>query len=105
MTLEQIIETLKKRSKVKTSQLAAEFGVNNQKMAYFLRMAQKRKLVHVADWEYNPKGKPLARWDYGAGETERRFSHSPIKDAYTLHPRIDPMIWVTAGRKAPEMRN
>ena len=105
MTLEQLIEALKKRPKVKTSQLAAEFGVNNQKMAYFLRMAQKRKLAHVADWEYNPKGKPLARWAYGAGEPERRFSHTPIKEAYTLRPRIDPMIWATAGRKASEARN
>ena len=105
MTLEQVIEVLKKNPNIKTSEIAAEFGVDNHKIACLLRMAQKRKLAHVAEWEYNPKGKPLARWAYGAGEPEKRFSHSPIKNAYTLRPRIDPMIWATAGRKAPEMRN
>ena len=106
MTLEQMIEALKKSPKIKTSQLAAAFGVDNHKVACLLRMAQKRKLAHVAEWEYNPKGKPLARWSYGEAENAgRSFAacSTRIKQGnYTLRPRVDPMIWVTAGRQKPE---
>jgi predicted ArsR family transcriptional regulator len=103
MTLEQVIEVLKKNPNIKTSQLAAKFGVTNNKMASILRSAQKENLAHISEWEYNPKGKPLARWTYGAGEPARRFSNDSTEDAYTLRPRIDPMIWATVGRKAPEI--
>jgi len=103
-SLEQVVNLLKKRSPVKASVLAAELGMMTNSVASALRYAQRAGLAHIAEWEPNPRGKPLAVWAYGEGETAQRFSNNPSGGAYTLRPRVDPMIWITAGRQAPVVK-
>jgi hypothetical protein len=104
VSLEQVTAALRDREPVKTAQLAAELGATANSVAGALRHAQRVGLAHVAEWEPNPSGKPLALWAYGEGKPARRFDNNPVGGSYTLRPRVDPMIWMTAGRPVPGMK-
>lgn len=106
ITLEQVVSALRKHSDapVKAAQLAAGLGLTTKSVASALRHAQRAGLAHVAEWEPNPRGKPLALWAYGGGDPARRFSNNPNDRVYTLRPWVDPMIWITAGRRVPAMK-
>jgi len=103
-THEQVIDALRAHAPVKASQLAADLGVTTNSVVSALRYAQRAGLAHVAEWEPNPRGKPLALWAYGEGEPARRLSNNPNDGVYTLRPRVDPMIWITAGRQTPVVK-
>ena len=95
------------------SEIAERAGASKSTTSNSLTLLMQAGKAHIGAWKYTgPDGRMAPVYFAGHGITPPK---PPAKNAYrrkekaepdaaNLLPRVDPMIWATAGRAAPEVR-
>ena len=99
---EDVLDALEQSPRSTALTLANRLGATSREIAGALRSTEVRPHVRIAGW-LRVNSANVALWSLGTEPDV--MEPSGYDDAGgNLRPRIDPMIWRTCGREAPEVR-